>query len=105
MENFKSLVHSHPFVLVDFFATWCEPCKVLDVILQDVSNHFGNELKIIKIDIEKNEAIAKAYELKSVPILHLYKDGDLIWKYKGFMNTTDTIKTLETYKSLKKFKT
>lgn len=103
MDNFKSLVKSHPFVLVDFYADWCEPCKMLDQILQEVSNHFGDDLKIIKIDIEANPEIAKAYGFKSVPVLHLYKDSDLIWKYKGFMNTYDTIKLLETYKGLKSY--
>ena len=103
MNNFKSLVESHPFVLVDFYADWCEPCKMLDQILQEVSNHFGDDLKIVKIDVEQNPEIAKAYDLRSVPVLHLYKDSDLIWKYKGFMNTYDTIKLLETYKNLKSY--
>lgn len=101
INNFKELVESHPFVLVDFYADWCEPCKMLDTILQEVSNHFGEELKIVKIDVEANKEIADAYGLRSVPVLHLYKDADLIWKYKGFMNTSDTIKLLETYKNLK----
>jgi thioredoxin 1 len=101
MENFKTLILSHPFILVDFYAEWCEPCKMLDKILQEVANHFGEELKIIKIDVDENKEIADAYGLRSVPQLHLYKDGDLIWQYKGFMNTPDTIKLLETYKEMK----
>lgn len=104
MDNFKSLINSHPFVLVDFYADWCEPCKMLDQILQEVSNHFGDELKIVKIDVDKNKEIAEAYSLRSVPVLHLYKDSDLIWNYKGFMNLPDTIKLLETYKGLESFK-
>ncbi|MCT4664772.1 MAG: thioredoxin family protein [Flavobacteriales bacterium] len=101
MEMLKELVEKHSFLLIDYYATWCEPCKMLDTILQEVANHFGEELKIIKIDVDKNQELVEAFGIKSVPILHLYKDGDLIWKYKGFMNVPDTIKLLETYLEMK----
>lgn len=95
--DFNDIVKSHPFVLVDFYADWCEPCKWLDVILQDVADHFGDRLKIVKIDTEKNKEIADSFTVKSVPTLLLFKDGTQIWRYKGFMNTQETIKLLEAY--------
>ncbi len=95
--DFNEIIKSHPFVLVDFYADWCEPCKWLDEILQEVANHFGDRIKIVKINTEKNKEIAEALTIKSVPTLLLFKEGIQIWRYKGFMNIQDTIKLLEGY--------
>jgi len=71
-------------VLVDFFATWCGPCRMISPILDEISNEVEN-LKIIKVDVDYREDIAKAYGIMSIPTLILFKDGEIIKKQLGFV--------------------
>lgn len=82
-KEFNNLV-TDGIVLVDFFATWCGPCKMLGPVLEDLSNDRA-ELKIVKIDIDKNNELAKSYGIMSVPTMLLFKDGKLVDKKIGFM--------------------
>lgn len=80
----NDIVSSHQFVLIDFHATWCEPCKWVEPILVDVEKHFERKLVIKKIDIDEHPDTASAMHVLSVPTLVLFMDGKEVWRIRGF---------------------
>lgn len=83
MENFKDIVSSEQLTLVDFFATWCGPCKMMHPVLEQLKNDLGESIRIIKLDVDKNEPLSVAYRIQSVPTLMLFRKGEVIWRQSG----------------------
>lgn len=82
-ENFKELI-SEGVVLVDFFATWCGPCKMLSPVLEDVAKENPN-VKVVKIDVDQEPDLAQEYNVMSIPTLLLFKDGQKVASTMGYM--------------------
>jgi thioredoxin 1 len=84
--KFSDIVNSDIPVLIDFYAEWCGPCKQFAPIIQDLKNDMGEKVKIIKIDIDTNEALASKLGIMSIPTLHIYKNGKLEWSASGLQS-------------------
>lgn len=83
LDNFKEEI-KEGLVLVDFYATWCGPCKMIAPVLEEIDTEIGNEIKILKVDVDQNQSIANEYSVMSIPTLLLFKDGKVISKCVGF---------------------
>lgn len=96
MERFEDLINntSEP-ILVDFYATWCGPCKMMHPILEDVKARVGNKARIIKIDVDGQQALAMQYGIQAVPTLMLFKDGRQVWRQSGVVQGNELVKLIE----------
>lgn len=95
--NFKKIINSEQLVLVDFFADWCGPCKVLVPILKDVKKDMGTSLKIVKVDVDKNRSLAAKYHVQGVPTMVMFKSGKLLWRQSGVLQKQDIIKIAQSF--------
>lgn len=92
--SFNDIIQGDKPVLVDFFATWCGPCKYQGPILEELASAIGNEARIIKIDIDRNQAVAAKYNVRSVPTLMIFKNGEVKWKEAGVKEKEQLIQLL-----------
>ena len=98
MADFRSIVASKKPVLIDFFAEWCGPCKTVVPILNAVAKEMGEQVKIIKIDIDKNPTLAQKLNVRSVPTLMIYKEESLLWRQSGVVPKAQLIKALKEFR-------
>ena len=97
-KSFKEIVTSEKLVLVDFFGTWCGPCQTLMPILKDVKEELGDAIKIVKIDIDKNQELATNYQVRSVPTMILFNEGKPKWRQSGVLQKQAILNVIETHK-------
>jgi thioredoxin 1 len=95
--SFHQLISGETPVLVDFFAEWCGPCKMMAPILEDLKNRLGERIRIIKIDIDKNPDVANQYGVMAVPTLFLFKKGIILWKNSGVVPAHQLEKIIQQY--------
>ena len=97
MAKFHELISNHPTVLVDFHATWCGPCKTLAPILKDLKNSLGDEVKILKIDVDKHQQLATQLAVRGVPTMILYKNGQQVWRQSGVIPKTELERVIQSH--------
>jgi thioredoxin 1 len=94
----KEVLESNKIVLVDFWAEWCGPCKAMAPILKQVKDIQGDKVRIIKVDVDKNNALAMKYSIQSVPTLMIFKNGKQLWRQSGVIEANELNKIVEMFK-------
>ncbi|WP_127140021.1 thioredoxin [Flagellimonas marinaquae] len=89
--NFTALINSDQLTLIDFSAEWCGPCKMLAPILKQVKDEMGEDLKIVKIDVDKNQNLANTYQVRGVPTLIFFKNGKQLWRKSGVLQKGELV--------------
>lgn len=95
METFKDIINGDLPVLVDFYATWCGPCKMMAPIIDEIAGEVKGKARILKIDVDKNQAIASNYRIQSVPTLIIFKKGEVVWRNSGAMDKTSLLQQIK----------
>jgi len=97
MNKFSDIINQEKPVLVDFFAEWCGPCKIMSPILKEVKDILQDKVSIVKIDVDKNQAIAAKYQIMGVPTLLIYKKRKQVWRQSGVIQKNDLVRIIKSF--------
>lgn len=95
METFNDVISEDRLVLVDFFATWCQPCKMMHPVLEQLKDTVGDKVRIIKVDVDKYGQTAAQYGIQAVPTLMLFRKGQTLWRQSGMMSKADLLAVID----------
>lgn len=97
METFNDVISEDRLVLVDFFATWCQPCKMMHPVLEQLKEALGDKVRIIKVDVDKYGETSSRYGIQAVPTLMLFRQGQVLWRQSGAMLKADLLAVINRY--------
>lgn len=97
--SFKKIIASDVPVLIDFYADWCAPCKALAPVLQEVKKKLGDDVKIVKVDVDKNPGLARKFQIRGVPTMVLFKNGEVVWRQSGVLAMEAILEAIQTQKT------
>lgn len=97
MANFTELIKQSDLVLVDFYADWCGPCKMMSPVLTEVKKHFNDKLKVLKINVDNNQSLSAKLQVRGVPTLMLYKSNQQVWRQSGVVDANQLINLVNSH--------
>lgn len=97
MESFKDIINGDKPVLVDFFATWCGPCKAMAPTIDAIASELNGEARVLKVDIDKNQVVAAHYRVQAVPTLIIFKKGEIVWRNSGGMDKASLLQQVKSF--------
>lgn len=97
METFKEIINGEKPVLVDFYATWCGPCKAMAPIIDSVAIELKDKVRVLKIDIDKNQTAASHYKIQGVPTLIVFREGKIVWRNSGAMDKASLLQEIRQF--------
>ena len=89
MSKFREIIQSEIPTLVDFYATWCGPCQQMHPILDKLKDKMGSAVRVVKIDVDKNQQVANTFQIQGVPTLILFKNGEIKWRQSGVVSANN----------------
>ncbi|HLP51689.1 MAG TPA: thioredoxin [Chitinophagales bacterium] len=97
MESFNQLIQSETPVLVDFYADWCGPCKAMAPAIKETADELSGKARVIKIDVDKNQAVSALYQIRSIPTLIIFKKGQPVWRHTGMIDKVSLTRQLQAF--------
>ena len=97
METFNDIINSDKPVLVDFHATWCGPCKMMAPVIEELGKELEGKARVLKIDVDNNQAVAGQYNVQAVPTLIIFKNGQIVWRNAGVMPKSELLAQIEQF--------
>ncbi len=97
MSKFNDIIQGETPVLIDFSAEWCQPCKMMPPILKEVKKQLGDRIRILKVDVDRNPAIAQKHQIRNVPTLMVFKKGKVIFRQAGVIPAPQLVQMVQAY--------
>lgn len=97
MSKFSDIINGNTAVLIDFSAEWCQPCRMMPPILKEVKKQLGDKIRILKIDVDRNRAIAQKYQIQNVPTLMVFKNGKVVFRQAGVIPAPQLVQMVKPY--------
>lgn len=94
MSSFQEIINSNQPVLIDFFATWCGPCKAMSPVIESIGKEVQGQARVLKVDVDKNQQLASSLQIQAVPTLVIFKNGKVVWKHPGGLDKQTLKSTL-----------
>lgn len=95
-KSFQDLITNNATpVLVDFYADWCGPCKMMAPVITELAGELSEQIKVIKIDVDKNQTVAQKYQVRGIPAFMLFYQGNVLWRQSGAMSYVDFKQQIE----------
>ena len=97
MTDFNTIINSDTPTLVDFFATWCGPCKTMSPIVEETKNVLGEKAKVLKVNVDNNRDVSMKYNIRSVPTMVIFKNGEVVWRKPGVTSSKDLVEEVNKF--------
>jgi thioredoxin 1 len=97
METFQQIINGDKPVLIDFYATWCGPCKAMSPIVESLGKELQGKARVLKVDVDKNQALAAQYQVQAVPTFLIFKRGQVVWRKAGGADKMTMIQQLKSF--------
>lgn len=97
METFQQIINGEKPVLIDFYATWCGPCKAMSPIVEQIGKEMQGQARVLKIDVDKNQAVSAQYQIQAVPTFMIFKKGQMVWRQPGGVDKMTIMNQLRKY--------
>lgn len=98
-NTFQKIIESETPVLVDFYADWCGPCRMMPPVLKELKDRMGDQIKIFKVNVDEHNDVASHFQVSSIPTLMIFKQGNLLWREPGVKNTSQLQQILQSHVS------